>query len=121
MKCRIKPLRVDFSGVNSDEERDVLFLDPLQVQAERRTILTASGEDVSMRCITNVGATVSWAKNGTEVVEDEYHVSTPLGTLNIAAAADGDTGDYTCIAQNEAHLVAAAVTLTIGGWSFITE
>ena len=70
-----------------------------------------------MRCVTDVGASYSWTKNGTKLIEDEYHVTTPLGDLNIIATSEDDTGDYTCIARNEAGLVGATVTLSIGGTS----
>lgn len=73
------------------------------------------GENVQIRCRTNMGATYHWILNGTRLEADQYRVPTPLGQLTIYGLAEEDLGEYVCIAQNEAGLGASHAMVTVGG------
>ena len=77
------------------------------------------GENVQIRCRTNMGATYHWILNGTRLEADQYRVPTPLGQLTIYGLAEEDLGEYVCIAQNEAGLGASHAMVTVGGKNMI--
>ncbi len=73
------------------------------------------GENIQIRCETNMGATYHWILNGTRLEADQYRVPNPLGLLTIYGLAEEDLGEYVCVAQNEAGVGASHAMVTVGG------
>lgn len=73
------------------------------------------GENIQIRCETNMGATYHWILNGTRLEADQYRVPNPLGVLTIYGLAEEDLGEYVCVAQNEAGVGASHTMVTVGG------
>lgn len=103
-----------FSSQNNDV-RLLAHVGPMKVLAKPRNLLIEKGMDALFHCGVHPGAEITWMKNGSNLLLDEYHIAGPLGTLKIIGAALSDASDYVCIAQNEAGMSAGTITLAIGG------
>ena len=80
-----------------------------------KNVLALQGQNVEIRCQTNIGATYHWILNGAKLEADQYRVPNPLGLLTIYGLAEEDLGEYVCVAQNEAGVGASHAMLTTGG------
>ena len=80
-----------------------------------KRVMTLYGENVQIRCETNMGATYQWILNGSRLEGDQYRVPNPLGVLTIYGLAEEDLGEYVCLAQNEAGVSASHAIVTVGG------
>lgn len=103
------------TGVTVTKLRDRDFVcGALEVVVYPKQVLAILGQNVELRCHTSVGATYQWNLKGVKLEADQYRVPNPLGLLTIYGLAEEDLGEYVCVAQNEAGIVASHAMVTSG-------
>lgn len=63
--------------------------------------------------------TVTWFKNGSEVVSDRRHNMSfdgSLATLEVESCSVEDSADYVCVASSEAGREQCSSSVTVKGW-----
>lgn len=63
--------------------------------------------------------TVTWFKNGSEMVSDRRHNMTfdgSLATLEVESCSVEDSADYVCVASSEAGREQCSSSVTVKGW-----
>ena len=106
------------------EDTDSLFTRPTEVPVfakELHDVIANEHDAVTLEVIVsgNSAFELEWFKNAVDVTESErislVNHENGRCTLNIRDCEDDDTGEYCCVAQNEAGRVTCAGWLTVEG------
>ena len=89
----------------------------MKIQVTPPNTVAVKGGIAELHCIVRPGAAFTWLRNGIKLTvgrKDKYLV-TSSGFMRIYNTSDEDTGEYVCMAENKAGIIATSARIRIGG------
>ncbi|XP_077986992.1 hemicentin-1-like [Glandiceps talaboti] len=101
----------------------VTYIEAPFIRITKRRVLVEYGQTATLECPSEgePAPTISWYKNGFTVLDKRFTTIKENGDLTIVGAQKIDSGDYTCVATNDAGSDTGVVALDVGSKPSIRE